>query len=110
MIDDVETPVWGESPVFGEIQDDGSAVDAEADVFDGIVGTIRERFCLDSVRRGWSGIPVHRYVAGMVNPRAPLGGSTDSTGNTGQPFSWVAAGNSNLPDSEPVASESAASE
>jgi hypothetical protein len=68
-----ETPLRRESPAFGEVQDDGSAVDAEADVFDGLVATIRTRCCLDSVRRGWSGIPIHGYIAGMVTPAALSG-------------------------------------
>nr|WP_225336420.1 hypothetical protein [Halomicrobium urmianum] len=33
--------------MFGEIQNDGLAVDAKADVFDGVVATVSERFCLD---------------------------------------------------------------
>ena len=48
MVDQVETPIGSEPLVFGKIQNDGSAVDAEADVFDGVVATISERFCLDS--------------------------------------------------------------
>jgi hypothetical protein len=46
--DQIETSIRGETLVFGEIQNDGVAVDAEADVFDGVVATVSERFCLDS--------------------------------------------------------------
>jgi hypothetical protein len=74
-----ETPLRRESPAFGEVQDDGSAVDAEADVFDGLVATIRRRCCLDSVRRGWSGIPIHGYIAGMVTPAALSGAKINTT-------------------------------
>ena len=41
MVDQVETPIGSEPLVFGKIQNDGSAVDAEADVFDGVVATVR---------------------------------------------------------------------
>jgi len=40
--------IGSETLVFGEIQNDGLAVDAKADVFDGVVATVSERFCLDS--------------------------------------------------------------
>jgi hypothetical protein len=50
--DQLETPIGIETLVFGEIHNDGSAVDAKADVFDRVVRTVREWFCLDSVRRG----------------------------------------------------------
>jgi hypothetical protein len=64
VVDQIETPIRSETLVFGEIQNDGLAVDAKADVFDGVVATVSERFCLDYVRRGASCVSVHRYVAG----------------------------------------------
>jgi len=64
MVDQIETSIGSETLVFGEIQNDGVAVDAKADVFDGVVATVSERFCLDSVRRVGSCVSVHRYVAG----------------------------------------------
>jgi len=48
MVDQIETSIGSETLVFGEIQNDGVAVDAETDVFDGVVATVSERFCLDS--------------------------------------------------------------
>lgn len=49
MGDQIETSIRSETLVFGESQHDGVAVDAKADVFDGVVATVSERFCLDSV-------------------------------------------------------------
>ena len=49
MVDQIETSIRSETLVFGEIQNDGVGVDAKADVFDGVVATVSERFCLDSV-------------------------------------------------------------
>jgi hypothetical protein len=34
VVDEVQTALEGESPMLREVQDDGLAVDAEADVFD----------------------------------------------------------------------------
>jgi hypothetical protein len=34
VVDEVETAFEGEPPMFREVQDDGLAVDAEANVFD----------------------------------------------------------------------------
>jgi len=48
VIDQVETSIRSETLVFREIQNDGLAVDAKADVFDGVVATRSARFCLDS--------------------------------------------------------------
>jgi len=49
MVDQIETSIGSDTLVFGEIQNDGVAVDAEADVFDGVVTPVSERFCLDTV-------------------------------------------------------------
>nr|WP_162991612.1 hypothetical protein [Halostella salina] len=64
MVDQIETSIRSETLVFGEIQNDGVAVDAKADVFDGVVATVSKCFCLDFVRRGASCLSVHQYVAG----------------------------------------------
>jgi hypothetical protein len=91
VVDQIETSIRSETLVFGEIQNDGLAVDAKADVFDGVVATVSERFCLDYVQCGASCVPVHRYVAGVVTP-APLSGVLQTEPETPSPSLLASCG------------------
>ncbi len=60
VVDEVQTALEGESPMLREVQDDGLAVDAEADVFDCVSVSLTWRCDWNRFRTGHRYIPVHR--------------------------------------------------
>ena len=60
VVDEVQTALEGESPMLREVQDDGLAVDAEADVFDCVLVGLCGRCDWNRFRTGHRYIPVHR--------------------------------------------------
>jgi len=57
VVDDVQTAIEGESPMFREVQYDGLAVDAEADVLDGVSVRLCGRYDWNRFRTGIGTFP-----------------------------------------------------
>ena len=74
VIDEVETPVGGESAMLREVHNDGLAVDAEADVFNRISAALSGRCCWNCVRTAHRYLPIHFLLAGGSMPPHPFRG------------------------------------
>ena len=79
MVNEVETACEGEPPMLREVQDDGLAVDAEADVFDCVSVSLTWRYDWNRFRTGHRYIPVHSLLAGGSVTPAPLSGAINTT-------------------------------
>ena len=79
MVNEVETALEGESPMLREVQDDGLAVDAEADVLDCVSVRLYRQCDWNRFRTGHRYIPVHSLLAG---------GSDDTWRAEAYPLRW----------------------
>jgi hypothetical protein len=79
VVDEVQTALEGESPMLREVQDDGLAVDAEADVFDCVSVGLTGRCYWYRFRTCYRYIPVHSLLAGGSVTPAPLSGAINTT-------------------------------
>jgi len=74
VVDEVQTALEGESPMLREVQHDGLAVDAEADVFDCGLVSLTWRCDWNRFRTCYRYIPVHRCSRAVRWPPHPSRG------------------------------------